>query len=72
MAYKFRLGPQETRFTRNVYLHRDLQGLNEYQTVDGSAMGLSALTHSPQCGPLPLQWRITQAVMERSRQWNKR
>ncbi|WP_406633359.1 isocitrate/isopropylmalate family dehydrogenase [Amycolatopsis sp. WGS_07] len=31
------LGPQEGRFSENVYLHPDLRGLAEYQTVHGSA-----------------------------------
>jgi nicotinamidase-related amidase/isocitrate/isopropylmalate dehydrogenase len=31
------LGPQENRFSRNVYLDPALQGLVEYQTVHGSA-----------------------------------
>ncbi|MGH7950071.1 MAG: isochorismatase family hydrolase [Candidatus Binataceae bacterium] len=35
------LGPQENRYTRNVYLHPDLNGLMEYQTVHGSADDLA-------------------------------
>jgi len=34
---RFGLGPQENRFTENVYLHPELSGLIEYQTVHGSA-----------------------------------
>ena len=33
----FGLGAQETRCTENVYLHPDVYGLIEYQTVHGSA-----------------------------------
>jgi isocitrate/isopropylmalate dehydrogenase len=33
----FGLGRQEDRFTENMYLHPDLRGLVEYQTVHGSA-----------------------------------
>jgi len=35
------LGAQESRFTRNVYLDRQMNGLTEYQTVHGSADDLA-------------------------------
>jgi len=33
----FGQGPQETSYAENVYLHPELHGLSEYQTVHGSA-----------------------------------
>jgi isocitrate/isopropylmalate dehydrogenase len=38
---QFGLGPQESRFTRNVYLDRQMNRLTEYQTVHGSADDLA-------------------------------
>ena len=38
---QFGLGPQESRFTRNVYLDRHMNRLTEYQTVHGSADDLA-------------------------------
>ena len=35
------LGPQENRFSENVYLHPQMRGLVEYQTVHGSADDLA-------------------------------
>lgn len=37
LVQKYGHGAQEERFSRNVYLHPDLDGLTEYQTVHGSA-----------------------------------
>jgi isocitrate/isopropylmalate dehydrogenase len=34
---RFGLGHQEERCTSNVYLHKDVEGFVEYQTVHGSA-----------------------------------
>jgi hypothetical protein len=37
LVIKYGHGAQEERFSRNVYLHPDLDGMVEYQTVHGSA-----------------------------------
>jgi nicotinamidase-related amidase len=37
LVVKYGHGAQEERFSRNLYLHDDLAGLTEYQTVHGSA-----------------------------------
>jgi nicotinamidase-related amidase/isocitrate/isopropylmalate dehydrogenase len=37
LVIKYGHGAQEERFSRNVYLHPDMDGMTEYQTVHGSA-----------------------------------
>ena len=41
----FGLGVQETRCTENVYLHPDVYGLSEVQTVHGSADHIAGKRH---------------------------
>ncbi|MGH7863390.1 MAG: isocitrate/isopropylmalate family dehydrogenase, partial [Candidatus Binataceae bacterium] len=55
------LGPQENRYTRNVYLHPDVLGLMEYQTVHGSAGDLAG---KRLVNPLATM-RAAAAIMER-------
>jgi isocitrate/isopropylmalate dehydrogenase len=36
LIFMFGIGTRQTLFSRNVYLHKDIEGLVEYQTVHGS------------------------------------
>jgi isocitrate/isopropylmalate dehydrogenase len=58
---RFGLGSQESRFTRNVYLHPSVAGLVVYQTVHGSADDLAG---KRQVNPMATL-RAAAAIMER-------